>query len=44
MKVDPLLASLHYSLALALEHEKQTAEAEAEMALAKKIDPNVGTR
>jgi predicted CXXCH cytochrome family protein len=44
LKVDPVLASLHYSLALALEHEKQTAEAEAEMALAKKIDPNVGTR
>ena len=44
IKVDPVLASLHYSLALALEHEKQTAEAEAEMALAKKIDPNVGTR
>ena len=44
IKVDPLLASLHYSLSLALEHEKQTAEAEAEMALARKIDPNVGAR
>jgi predicted CXXCH cytochrome family protein len=44
IKVDPVLASLHYSLALALEHEKQTAEAEAEMTLARKIDPNVGTR
>jgi tetratricopeptide (TPR) repeat protein len=44
MKVDPLLASLHYSLALALEKENETTEAEAEMALARKIDPNVGTR
>jgi predicted CXXCH cytochrome family protein len=42
LKVNPLLASLHYSLALALEQEKQTAEAEAEFALARKIDPNVG--
>jgi tetratricopeptide (TPR) repeat protein len=44
IKVDPLVASLHYSLGLALEHEKKTAEAVAEMALARKIDPNVGTR
>jgi predicted CXXCH cytochrome family protein len=42
--VNPLYASLHYSLGLALEQEKKTAEAEAEIALAKKIDPNVGTR
>ena len=41
--VNPLYASLHYSLGLALEQEKKTAEAEAEIALAKKIDPNVGT-
>ncbi len=41
--VNPLFASLHYSLGLALEQEKKTAEAEAEMALAKKIDPNTGT-
>jgi tetratricopeptide (TPR) repeat protein len=44
IKVNPLIASLHYSLGLALEQEKKTAEAEAEMALARKIDPNVGTR
>jgi len=44
LNVNPLFASLHYSLGLALEHEKKTAEAEAEMALARKIDPNVGTR
>ena len=44
INVNPLLASLHYSLGLALEQEKKTAEAEAEMALARKIDPNVGTR
>ena len=42
--VNPLYASLHYSLGLALEQEKKTAEAESEIALAKKIDPNVGTR
>jgi predicted CXXCH cytochrome family protein len=42
--VNPLFASLHYSLGLALEQEKKTAEAEAEMALAAKIDPNVGKR
>jgi superkiller protein 3 len=44
IKVNPLFASLHYSLAVALEQQKKTAEAEAEMALAKKIDPNVGSR
>lgn len=42
--VNPLFASLHYSLGLALEQEKKTAEADAEMALAKKIDPNAGAR
>jgi predicted CXXCH cytochrome family protein len=42
--VNPLFASLHYSLGLALEQQKKTAEAEAEMALAAKIDPNVGAR
>ena len=42
--VNPLYASLHYSLGLALEQENKTAESEAELALAKKIDPNVGTR
>jgi len=40
--VNPLYASLHYSLGLALEQEKKTAEAEAEMTLARRIDPNVG--
>jgi len=44
INVNPLIASLHYSLGLALEQEKKTAEAGAEMALARKIDPNVGTR
>jgi predicted CXXCH cytochrome family protein len=40
--VNPLFASLHYSLGLALQQENKIAEADAEMALAKKIDPNVG--
>jgi predicted CXXCH cytochrome family protein len=44
IEVNPLLASLHYNLGLALEQEKKTAEAEAEMVLAAKIDPNVGKR
>lgn len=44
LDVNPLFASLHYSLGLALEQKKKTAEAEAEMALAAKIDPNVGKR
>jgi superkiller protein 3 len=44
LDVNPLFASLHYSLGLALEQQKKTAEAEAEMALAAKIDPNVGKR
>jgi predicted CXXCH cytochrome family protein len=42
--VNPLFASLHYSLGLALEQEKKTVEAQAEMALAAKIDPSVGKR
>jgi len=42
ININPLIASLHYSLALALEQEKKIAEAEAEMAMARKIDPNVG--
>jgi len=42
LEINPLLASLHYSLGLALEQVKKTADAEAEMALAKTIDPNVG--
>ena len=44
INVNPLFASLHYSLGLALEQQKKTAEAEAEIALARKIDPTVGTR
>jgi len=44
IEVNPLYASLHYSLGLALEQQHKTAEAEAEEALARKIDPNVGTR
>ncbi len=42
IQVNPLVASLHYSLSLALERENQTQEAQAEMALAAKIDPKVG--
>ena len=42
--INPLLASLHYSLGLALEQQNKPAEAQAEMALAAKIDPNVGKR
>jgi predicted CXXCH cytochrome family protein len=42
--INPLFASLHYSLGVALEQEKKTAEAEAELALAAKIDPNAGKR
>lgn len=42
INVNPMFASLHYSLGLALEKDNKTAEAEAEMALARKIDPNVG--
>ena len=44
LDVNPLLASLHYSLGLALERENQAAEAQAEMALAAKIDPHVAKR
>lgn len=44
IEVNPLFASLHYSLGLALEQQGKTAEAAAETALAKKIDPKVGTR
>jgi predicted CXXCH cytochrome family protein len=44
INVNPLIASLHYSLGLALEQEKKTEEAAAELALAAKIDPNSGKR
>ena len=43
LDVNPLLAPLHYNLAVALEHE-HPKEAEQEMTLAKKIDPNAGPR
>ena len=42
--VNPLYASLHYSLGLALEKVNKPNEAKAELALATKIDPNVGKR
>jgi tetratricopeptide (TPR) repeat protein len=41
INVNPLAASLHYSLSLALEKENKTAEAQTEMALAVKINPKV---
>lgn len=41
IEVNPLVASLHYSLSLALEKEAKAAEAKAELALAMKINPNV---
>lgn len=40
--VNPLYASLHYSLALALRQENQAPAAEAEMALATRINPKTG--
>jgi protein O-mannosyl-transferase len=42
IRANPLIASLHYSLAVTLQHQGETAEAEKEFALAKKIDPAVG--
>jgi predicted CXXCH cytochrome family protein len=42
INVDPLEASLHYSLSLALERENKGQEAQAERALAQKIDPKTG--
>jgi hypothetical protein len=42
--VNPLVASLHYSLSIALEHQNNTQEAQDELALALKIDPNVEKR
>ncbi len=44
INVDPLEASLHYSLSLALERENKSQEAQAEKALAVKIDPRTGTQ
>ena len=42
--VNPLVASLHYSLSIALEHKNNTQEAKDELALSLKIDPNVEKR
>jgi predicted CXXCH cytochrome family protein len=42
INVNPLIASLHYSLSIALEHQNNPQEAKDELALALKIDPNVG--
>jgi len=42
INVNPIVASLHFSLSLALQHQDKVQEAQAEMALAQKIDPNVG--
>jgi predicted CXXCH cytochrome family protein len=44
IRVNPLVASLHYSLSLALERDQKSAEAQAELALARKIDPAIGTK
>ena len=41
ININPLTASLHYSLSLALERQNKLQEAQAEMALARKIDPKV---
>jgi len=41
IQVNPLVASLHYSLSLALEKTNSPSEAQAEMALALKINPKV---
>jgi tetratricopeptide (TPR) repeat protein len=41
INVNPLVASLHYSLSLALDHQNKPEEARTEMALAQKIDPKV---
>jgi tetratricopeptide (TPR) repeat protein len=38
--VNPLVAALHYSLGISLKQMGQNQEAEAEIALAAKIDPN----
>jgi tetratricopeptide (TPR) repeat protein len=44
IEVNPLIASLHYSLAIALQHEGKKQEADAEIALATKIDPEVAAQ
>jgi len=42
--VNPLYASLHYDLGVALDQLHRTAESQAEIALATKIDPDVASR
>ena len=42
--INPLVASLHYSLGLALERENKVQEAQTEMAVAAKIDPKIAER
>jgi predicted CXXCH cytochrome family protein len=42
--VNPLYASLHYSLGVALEQVNKTDEAKAQLALATRIDPNMAKR
>jgi Flp pilus assembly protein TadD len=42
IRVNPLIASLHYSLGVALGQQGKSVEAQQEIALASKIDPNVG--
>jgi tetratricopeptide (TPR) repeat protein len=44
IEVNPLLASLHYSLSLALQQVNEPKEAQAELELARKIDPKVAGR
>jgi tetratricopeptide (TPR) repeat protein len=41
IQVNPLVASLHYSLGLALAKQNKMAEAKTEMDLARKIDPKI---
>ena len=41
IEVNPLVAGLHYSLSIALDQEGKKQEAEAEMTLARKIDPHL---
>ena len=44
VNVNPLVASLHYSLSLALGQIQKNDEAQSEMQLALKIDPNLTSR
>jgi len=42
ININPLIASLHYSLGVALEQDNQPEAAKNEFELARKIDPNTG--